>query len=130
MNSIWLLHPLASPVPCLMRAHCTFSGQCQDCDGAILRHIRVGALSSASHHLEFLTFHSPLLGDTCVQINGSRLGDTGISGGGNIEMGGSNAGQLVEYVKSFDPRSWTCLHIMEGALDCTNATVRYNDIGE
>lgn len=64
------------------------------------------------------------------QINGTRLGAQAISGGGNIEMGGSNSGQLIEYVKSFDPRGWTCLHIIEGALDCTNTTVRYNDVGE
>ncbi|KAF8317015.1 uncharacterized protein EI90DRAFT_214800 [Cantharellus anzutake] len=77
-------------------------GQCQNCDGAILRHVR---------------------------INGTRLGAPPINGGANIEMGGSNSDQLIEYVRSFDPRGWSCLHVMEGALDCTNTTVRYNDIG-
>ena len=44
-------------------------------------------------------------------------------------MGGSNSNQLIEYVHSFDPRSWSCLHIAEGALSCNNVTVQNNDIG-
>jgi len=67
-----------------------------------------------------------------VQINGSRLPNMpAIKGGGaNIEMGGSNAGQLVQYVRSYDPRSWSCLHISEGGdLSCAGAIVQYNDIG-
>lgn len=44
-------------------------------------------------------------------------------------MGGSNSDQLIEYVHSFDPRSWSCLHIAEGAFSCNNATVQNNDIG-
>jgi parallel beta-helix repeat protein len=44
-------------------------------------------------------------------------------------MGGQVSGQLVEHVRSFDPRGWTCMHIAEGALDCRNATIRFNDIG-
>ena len=44
-------------------------------------------------------------------------------------MGGSNSNQLIEYVRSFDPRSWSCLHIAEGALSCNNVTVQNNDIG-
>ncbi|QRV87451.1 right-handed beta helix region protein [Ceratobasidium sp. AG-Ba] len=63
------------------------------------------------------------------QIDGNRRGAPPISGGGNMEIGGSGGGQLVEFVKSFDPRGWSCLHIAEGVLDCANATVRYNDIG-
>jgi parallel beta-helix repeat protein len=50
-------------------------------------------------------------------------------GGGNIEMGGSNSGQLIEHVRSYDPRGWTCLHISEGALSCNNVVVQNNDIG-
>lgn len=50
-------------------------------------------------------------------------------GGANIEMGGSNADQLVEFVRSYDPRSWSCLHIAEGTLACNNVTVQNNDIG-
>lgn len=37
-----------------------------------------------------------------------------MNGGANIEMGGSNSGQLIEYVHSHHPRSWSCLHIAEG----------------
>ena len=44
-------------------------------------------------------------------------------------MGGPTSGQLIEYVHSFDPRSWSCLHIAEGSLNCSNATVQNNDIG-
>ncbi|KAI0660712.1 pectin lyase fold/virulence factor [Cubamyces menziesii] len=77
-------------------------GTCQNCSGVKLRNI---------------------------QINGTRAGAPPTSGGANIEMGGSNSGQLIEYVRSFDPRSWSCLHISEGALSCNNVTVRNNDIG-
>lgn len=44
-------------------------------------------------------------------------------------MGGPNSDQLVEYVRSYDPRSWSCLHIAEGSLNCNNVTVQNNDIG-
>ncbi|KAG6335885.1 hypothetical protein ID866_3194 [Astraeus odoratus] len=64
-----------------------------------------------------------------VQVNGTRLGALPLVGGANIEMGGSNSNHLVEYVHSYDPRSWSCLHIFEGNLTCNNATVQYNDIG-
>ncbi|CCM01736.1 uncharacterized protein FIBRA_03802 [Fibroporia radiculosa] len=77
-------------------------GNCADCDGIKLRNI---------------------------QINGSRLGGSEIAGGANIEMGGDNSGQLIEYVRSFDPRGWSCLHVAEGTFQCTNATVQNNDIG-
>lgn len=44
-------------------------------------------------------------------------------------MGGSTSGQLIERVASYNPRSWSCLHIAEGSLDCNNVTVQHNDIG-
>ncbi|KAG9317823.1 hypothetical protein JVU11DRAFT_2049 [Chiua virens] len=85
------------------------------------------------------TGHSTAVDGTCgncdsvklrnVQINGTRLGAPPLTGGANIEMGGSNADQLIEYVHSFDPRSWSCLHIAEGNLTCTNVTIQNNDIG-
>ncbi|KAF8530898.1 hypothetical protein JB92DRAFT_2803962 [Gautieria morchelliformis] len=78
-------------------------GQCSACNGVKLRH---------------------------VQINGTRLGAPSIGGGANIEMGGATTGQLVEYVRSFDPRSWSCLHLSEGpGLKCSNAIIQNNDIG-
>lgn len=44
-------------------------------------------------------------------------------------MGGENSDQLVEFVRSYDPRGWSCLHIAEGSLNCNNVTVQNNDIG-
>ncbi|KIY52617.1 hypothetical protein FISHEDRAFT_25752, partial [Fistulina hepatica ATCC 64428] len=64
-----------------------------------------------------------------IQINGTRLDGNPISGGANIEMGGPNANHVIEYVRSYDPRSWSCMHVDEGSLNCTNATVQYNDVG-
>ena len=52
----------------------------------------------------------------CLKVDGAR-GDAIINGGANIEMGGANSGQLVEFVRSFHPRSWSCLHIAEGSLN-------------
>ncbi|GBE79804.1 hypothetical protein BKA93DRAFT_821502 [Sparassis latifolia] len=78
------------------------NGACQNCDGIVLRN---------------------------VQINGTRLGGPELSGGANIEMGGGNSNQLIEYVHSFDPRGWSCLHIAEGPFSCNNVTVQNNDIG-
>ncbi|KAI0087266.1 hypothetical protein BDY19DRAFT_1011574 [Irpex rosettiformis] len=76
-------------------------GTCQNCNGVKLRNI---------------------------QINGTRDGASPTQGGANIEMGGGNSGQLIEYVHSFDPRSWSCLHIAEGPFTCNNVTVQHNDI--
>lgn len=64
-----------------------------------------------------------------MQINGTRISGPPVSGGANIEMGGSNANQIVEFVHSFYPRSWSCLHVAQGNLSCTNVTVQNNDIG-
>ncbi|CAE6485510.1 unnamed protein product [Rhizoctonia solani] len=64
-----------------------------------------------------------------IQIDGNRQGAAPIAGGANIEIGGGAGGQLVEFVKTHDPRGWSCLHVAEGVLNCSNTTVRYNDIG-
>ncbi|KAI0005117.1 hypothetical protein BJV74DRAFT_326754 [Russula compacta] len=77
-------------------------GTCANCSGAIMRNI---------------------------QINGTRAGAPPTAGGANIEMGGPNSNQLIEYVHSYDPRSWSCLHITEGSLLCNNVVVQNNDIG-
>jgi hypothetical protein len=63
------------------------------------------------------------------QIDGTRAGASPTGGGANIEMGGPNANQLIEYVHSYDPRSWSCLHVAEGGLLCNNVVVQNNDIG-
>ena len=44
-------------------------------------------------------------------------------------MGGNNKNQTIEFVRSFDPRSWSCLHLAEGSLACNNVIVQNNDIG-
>lgn len=85
------------------------------------------------------TGHTTAIDGTCanctgikirnIQINGTRLGASPTTGGANIEMGGPNTDQVIEYVRSFDPRSWSCLHVAEGGLECKNATVQNNDIG-
>ncbi|KIR42915.1 hypothetical protein I307_05080 [Cryptococcus deuterogattii 99/473] len=66
-----------------------------------------------------------------IIINGNRAANESIykGGGGNIEFGGANSNQVIEYVKSYNPRGWSCMHISEGQLNCLNATVQYNDIG-
>jgi len=44
-------------------------------------------------------------------------------------MGGDNEKQVIEYVRSFDPRSWSCLHIAEGPFTCDGVIIQNNDIG-
>jgi parallel beta-helix repeat protein len=44
-------------------------------------------------------------------------------------MGGANSNQLIEYVHSFDTRSWSCLHVAEGGFNCDSVTVQNNDVG-
>lgn len=44
-------------------------------------------------------------------------------------MGGANSNQLIEYVHSFDTRSWSCLHVAEGGFNCNGAVVQNNDVG-
>ncbi|ODN81808.1 hypothetical protein L202_02172 [Cryptococcus amylolentus CBS 6039] len=66
-----------------------------------------------------------------IIINGNRKANETIykGGGGNIEFGGVNSNQTIEYVKTYDPRGWSCMHISEGQLNCYNATIQNNDIG-
>ncbi|KAK8858694.1 hypothetical protein IAR55_002923 [Kwoniella newhampshirensis] len=66
-----------------------------------------------------------------VQINGNRLPTEAIyqAPNANIEFGGANQDQLIEYVRSYDPRGWSCMHIAEGPFRCSNATIQNNDIG-
>jgi hypothetical protein len=44
-------------------------------------------------------------------------------------MGGENENQLVEFVRTFNPRSSSCLRISEGGKRCSTATVQNSDIG-
>ncbi|KAG8955527.1 hypothetical protein FRC03_011117 [Tulasnella sp. 419] len=77
-------------------------GTCPTCDGVALRY---------------------------VQIDGDRDDAPPTKGGANIEMGGDNEGQIIEGVRSFNPRSWSCLHLAEGPLSCSGALIQNNDIG-
>ncbi|KAL5487999.1 hypothetical protein ACEPAI_6107 [Sanghuangporus weigelae] len=90
-----------------------------------------GPVSNGTGHTTAIQGNCGTCGDVRlrnVQINGSRE-DAIIRDGANIEMGGPNSGQLIEFVRSFNPRSWSCLHIAEGSLNCNNVTVQNNDIG-
>ncbi|KAF8914331.1 hypothetical protein CPB84DRAFT_1758992 [Gymnopilus junonius] len=77
-------------------------GTCNTCSGVKLRH---------------------------VQIDGTRRGAPPTNGGANIEMGGGNSNQLIEFIRSLDPRSWSCLHVAEGPLACNGVVIQNNDIG-
>ncbi|KAG8884037.1 hypothetical protein FRB97_005259, partial [Tulasnella sp. 331] len=64
-----------------------------------------------------------------VSIVGNRAGAGPIDGGANIEFGAANQNQIIEYVHSRDPRSWSCLHVAEGPFTCANVLIQNNDIG-
>src|SRR5260370_18842733 len=56
-------------------------------------------VSSYLHLLTPYSLHS--------QINGNRAGAPPTESGANIEMGGANSNQLIEYVHSYYPPSWS-----------------------
>ncbi|KAJ7771034.1 hypothetical protein DFH07DRAFT_804567 [Mycena maculata] len=64
-----------------------------------------------------------------IQINGNRGNAPPMPGGANVVFGGVNENQTIQYVRSYDPRSWSCIHLTEGDLSCRNVTVQNNDIG-
>ena len=96
-------------------------GTCANCSNVILRNIQ------ARTSILFVVDSPGYLHH--LQVNGTRAGAPPTLGGANIEMGGPNSNQLIEYVHSYDPRSWSCLHIAEGGLLCNNVVVQNNDIG-
>ena len=64
-----------------------------------------------------------------VIIDGSRP-EYGAGLGGLIEWGGSATGQVVEYVKAYEPRGWSVLVVNEGPEPrCSDATIRHNELG-
>ncbi|KAH8983285.1 hypothetical protein EDB92DRAFT_1936711 [Lactarius akahatsu] len=81
------------------------------------------------------TGHTTAVDGTCSNCKGVKLRNIQVSIHisfrvvANIEMGGPNSNQLIEYVRSYDPRSWSCLHVAEGGLLCNNVTIQNNDIG-
>lgn len=96
-------------------------GTCANCSGVTLRNIQA-CIPITSLLTYPLYLRHP-------QINGTRAGAPSTQGGANIEMGGPNSNQLIEYVHSYDPRSWSCLHVAEGNLLCNDVVVQNNDIG-
>lgn len=64
-----------------------------------------------------------------VIIDGNRP-ELGSGIGGLIEFGGAASGQVVEWVKAYEPRGWSVLVINEGHDRlCTGAVARYNELG-
>ncbi|BGP27746.1 hypothetical protein Rt10032_c13g5092 [Rhodotorula toruloides] len=66
-----------------------------------------------------------------VIINGNRAGLGWASNGlALIEMGGNNRGQTIQNIKSYDPRGWSALHIIEGYQNsCSGSRVLNNELG-
>jgi hypothetical protein len=66
-----------------------------------------------------------------VVVDGNRpkLGAV-ICGFALLEMGGANAGQVIDHVRAFEPRGWSTLHVTEGpGLACSGAQVTNNHFG-
>lgn len=64
------------------------------------------------------------------KVDGNRVGQAVQNGSGLLEVGGGTTSQIITHVRSFHPRGFSCLHIIEGPnLSCKNATVTNNDIG-
>ncbi|KAM0755359.1 hypothetical protein T439DRAFT_375738 [Meredithblackwellia eburnea MCA 4105] len=66
-----------------------------------------------------------------IQVAGSRdtLGRlaTGIA---LIEMGGTNTGQIIDSVRSYEPRGWSAMHAIEGYENsCSGMQITNNDVG-
>ncbi|MBW0488853.1 hypothetical protein O181_028568 [Austropuccinia psidii MF-1] len=73
-----------------------------------------------------------------VEIDGNRknLGwiDPRRGGGALLEFGGDARDQTIEFVRAYDPRSWSVLHAQEGskpntAQSCNGMIIRNNQIG-
>ena len=66
-----------------------------------------------------------------IQVDGARSALGIIVGGiGLIELGGDNVGQVVDNVHVYEPRGWTCLHLIEGTNnDCSSMIVTNNQVG-
>jgi parallel beta-helix repeat protein len=66
-----------------------------------------------------------------VVVDGNRPGLGHLAGGDElILIGGDASGQVVDHVKIYEPRGWSCLHLIEGGnYDCTGAVITNNEIG-
>jgi parallel beta-helix repeat protein len=64
-----------------------------------------------------------------VIIDGNRP-ELGIATAGLIEWGGAATGQIVEWVKAYEPRGWSVLVMSHGDDHrCSGAEARYNELG-
>ncbi|MFQ5516767.1 MAG: right-handed parallel beta-helix repeat-containing protein, partial [Acidimicrobiia bacterium] len=64
-----------------------------------------------------------------VIIDGNRP-QLGSGAGALVEWGGAASGQLVEWVRAYEPRGWSIIYIGEGDGHlCTDAVVRNNEVG-
>ncbi|MBW0463417.1 hypothetical protein O181_003132 [Austropuccinia psidii MF-1] len=73
-----------------------------------------------------------------VEINGNRPGlgwiDGRRGGGALLEFGGDTRDQIIEFVRAYEPRSWSVLHAQEGskpntAQSCSGMIIRNNYFG-
>lgn len=69
-----------------------------------------------------------------VQVDGNRPALGGLQGDALIELGGAGADQTVREIVAREPRSWSALHVFEGAISdnvpqCQRATIVDNQIG-
>lgn len=69
-----------------------------------------------------------------IQVDGNRRSLGYLSGGALLQMGGAGSGQTVQDVHAFDTRSWSTIHVFEGAVtnstpQCQNANISNNTIG-
>ncbi|MDP3051991.1 MAG: DUF4214 domain-containing protein [bacterium] len=67
-----------------------------------------------------------------IIINGNRpnLGYLSPQYGALISLGGDASGQVVDYVKAYEPRSWSTLAFSEGLTkNCSGAIITNNEIG-
>lgn len=66
-----------------------------------------------------------------IQVDGNRPTLGYFNGGlALMEMGGTNADQVVDNVRIFEPRAWSALHIIEGSGNsCVGAVVKDCQIG-
>lgn len=66
-----------------------------------------------------------------IIVNGNRDGlGWAPNGLALIEMGGNNRGQVIQNVKSYDPRGWSALHLIEGYQNsCSGSKILNNELG-
>ncbi|MFQ5343610.1 MAG: right-handed parallel beta-helix repeat-containing protein [Anaerolineae bacterium] len=66
-----------------------------------------------------------------VIVDGNRP-HLGPADGGEalIQAGGAVSGQVIEWVKAYEPTWWSILHVFEGpGLSCSGVQIRHNDFG-